>query len=231
MKWLKSCRVCGSPATVKSHLFPAALAHDIRRDEKYVIAVTPKGRERFLQSGEWSDGIVCRAHEDAFQTADDHAVTFCRAFEASATVMHPGLAVQVPNDRPDLLVRFAHAVVWRFAAAHTRLRRPLGPYMQIIEDVLFQNRDPLELVIVEPGHVLRKERTILGLSPTCVRIGPLRVVRFDIGGLAFILKTDQRPFPYPLSLFHAQADPMTVLMQDPVDIRHNPAFRIKGTPS
>lgn len=225
---MKRCMVCGAAPTVRAHLFPRALSHDIRRDAHHVIAVGLNNpRTRFLQSGQWSDRIVCRVHEDVFGTIDDYAVTFCRTFEQRFTVLAWGMAVTVPNPRPDLLVMFAHAVVWRHAAdllARGR-RHWLGPYFQIIEDALFRGGPALDMFVIEPGNVSQGKRVIMGVHPCPSYMGPLNLTRFEIGGLGFMLKTDQRPFPPEIALFAGRRDPLRVLTMDAVEIAHNPTFR------
>lgn len=219
------CRICGSTETVRSHLFPRALHRDIRKDAKHVVGVKP-GQERvsYLQSGEWSDRILCAAHEAQLGESDDYAIRFCRAFLDRGQPIGNGQAVRIANPQPRKLVVFAHAVVWRHAAAHKYLERSLGPYMDLIQAALFETGALLELIVVEPGHQHRGERTLLGVCPVVTRTQGVRCVRFDIGGLGFILKTDQRLFPYPLRLFKVDSDPTIILIMDPVEITQNRFF-------
>lgn len=190
-----------------------------------MIGVTP-GRERvsYLQSGEWSDRILCATHEAQLGDADDYAIRFCRTFLDRAQPIGNGQAVRIANPQPRKLIVFAHAVIWRHAAAHRYLERSLGPYMERIHAALFEAGVLLELLVVDPGHQHRGERTLLGVCPDVTKTQGVRCVRFDIGGLGFILKTDQRPFPYPLRLFTADSDPATILMMDPVEITQNRFF-------
>jgi hypothetical protein len=225
---MKRCMVCGEEPTVKAHLFPRALMHDIRADETHVVGVKlnhPK--PRFYQSGEWSDRIVCRVHEDVFGAADDYAVTFCRTFEQKAQSISRGDVIAVPNPRPDLLITFAHAVVWRHAAALIGRDRKhwLGPYFDRIGASLFHGEQPLQVAVLEPGNTIRGQRAFIGVHPCPVRMEEARLTRFEIGGLAFLLKTDQRRWPNPFDLFDADRDPLRVLAMDAQEVSSNPSFR------
>ena len=132
------------------------------------------------------------------------------------------------NSRPELLIRFAHAVVWRHAAALLgRGRRHwLGPYFDRIGAALFDGGSMLRVAVLEPGNTSGGERTLIGVHPCPVRMGDLRLTRFEIGGLAFLLKTDQRPWPHPFGLFDAERDPLRVLAMDAQEVATNPSFRL-----
>lgn len=222
----KRCRICGSAPTIRAHLFPRALQHDIRGDSKHVVAIMPAWeRQKFLQSGEWSDRILCEEHEKVALPWDDYAIDFCRTLEEKAGRFGETSSVLVPNPRASDLIMFAHVVTWRHAAVHTSIERQLGPYFGRIQAAIFDSAPPLELVVVEPGHISGGRRAQLGMCPTKGQIHGVNVFRFDIGGLAFILKTDQRPFSWPLREFTAMRDPLLVLLQDPVEVSENPIFR------
>lgn len=65
----------------------------------------------------------------------------------------------------------------------------------------------------------------LGVIPTTGTLSGVRIVRFDIGGLCFILKVDKRPFHPVFAGFDASRDPIEILIQDPVEVLSNPLIR------
>ena len=225
----KRCRVCGSNATVRSHLFPRALSHDIRGSAKHVVTLTPSALgPKFHQSGEWSDRILCREHEEVAHSAEKYAIAFCRRFNDAVAALGRPLSVDVSNPEPSFLVLFAHIVVWRHAAAWPHLERSLGPYFSRIQETIFEAADPLEVMVMDPGHVRSGERALLGLCPSKIVVGSRRGYRFDIGGLSFILKTDKRPYQWPLGgELLANNNPIRVLLHDPVEVHKNPQL-IRG---
>src|SRR5215469_18157516 len=87
-----ACRVCGSSATIEAHLFPRALAHDIRGHHKqlFVGAASTPGR-RIVQAGLFDRGILCSAHEAALGLYDDYGIDFCRNFKTSCHHLAPNI--------------------------------------------------------------------------------------------------------------------------------------------
>jgi hypothetical protein len=213
---------------VRAHLFPRALQHDIRRGAKHLVRVGfDDPRPRPSQSGDWRDDILCAEHEAALGEADRYGIEFARSYGERGTLFASGKAVLVANERPDLLRRFIHAVVWRHTAAliagggvHW-----LGPYHDRIGEVLFKGRYPLEGYIIDPSYHSQGQPTQVGLNPCPALMGNLRLTRFDIGGLGFHLKTDARPFPQFMARTALHHDPLLVVTFEPTEISADPHFR------
>lgn len=194
---MKCCLVCGSTDMAKSHLMPRALIHDIRAEAKHAIVVTrDRGSARQSQSGEWRDDILCKAHEAALSTADDYGIRFCRRIVPSAPVIDD-IARRVVNKHPDRLIRFVHAVVWRYSAANRQAGRPLrlGPYFDRIQAHLFANGPALEGFVTEPNIALEGRLIRLATDPAHGWLDGRRFMAFYVGGLQFALKVDNRPMP------------------------------------
>lgn len=181
---------------------------------------------KFHQSGEWSDKILCSVHEELPHDWEDYAIGFARRYrEASKNIGRP-LSVSVSNPKPTALVMFAHIVVWRHAAAYPTIERMLGPYFVRIQDAVFSGHAPLDVVVVEPGHMRNGKRAQIGLCPSKGTLAGRRIIRFEVGGLGFILKTDKRPFEWPLNdHYSAAVDPVVILLEDPVEITANTRIR------
>jgi hypothetical protein len=144
---LGSCVVCGASPTVKVHMVPRALMMDVRGDEK---ALRESNRLKpgwaFRQNGQWDDSFLCAGHEKAFGTADDYAVRFCRNL-STAIADHPSAhAHRVPNPKPELLIRFIYATIWRtvMAPRNAIFGANLGRYEIELRSALFEG-GPLNL--------------------------------------------------------------------------------------
>lgn len=225
MRPAKACHVCGNTDTVRAHLFPRALQHDIRKEAKHVLRIgAGDARPRALQSGDWRDDILCAQHEAALGEADKYGVEFCRSIDRESMIHTEGKAIAVPNPSPSLLIRFVHAVIWRHAAALDARGKGhwLGPYHRRIQEVVFGGRAPLDGYASHPGHMSNGHPVLLGLNPCPLRMGNLRLVRFDIGGLSFHLKTDNRSFGSEFRFAALERDPLVIVTMPPVDIGENP---------
>lgn len=226
-----SCVVCGRSPTVRAHLFPKALVHRIRGNEKNVTGgdrIRPG--IKLTQSGEWDDSILCEEHEGAFATADDYMARFCRRFEKGATLSPSGNSYNAPNPRPDLLLRFAAATTWRHVVSkHGNSHGlDLGPYRQIIERHLFDGAElPLEALIGRSTILdLNGNRIEIGLAPHKSKLLHWNIWHFTIAGFDFYLKTDKRPFPSQWKEFLANDnDPITLPLIDPRRLHEVPMFQ------
>lgn len=225
------CVVCGGSPTVRSHLFPRALVHRLRGNEKTIIeGDRARPGYRLSQSGLWDDNIVCAKHEGAFSTADDYIVRFTRKFERVAILSDTRKSYRVPNPRPDLLTRFAAATIWRHAVSKHGFSHglELGPYRQIIERHLFADV-PLSLeMLVGRSNLIEPSgtRVEIGLAPYKKRLLRWTIWHFSIGGFDFYVKTDQRRFPREWQDFLANDnDPLTLPLIDPLRLDDVPMFQ------
>lgn len=227
---LSSCIVCGASPTVKAHMAPRALMKDLRGDEKALREANHlEPGWVFRQSGQWDDSFLCAEHEKAFATADDYAVRFYRKLSA-AIADHPSAhAHRVPNPKPELLIRFIYATIWRTAMAprNAKFGTNLGRYEIELRRALFEG-GPLNLpaLLGISNPVLPDGSAAgFGLLPYRNKILGTNTWCFTIGRLNVHLKTDRRSWPGTLGEFLADNDPAYLIMQDAVDITTAPALR------
>jgi len=220
--------VCGTANTVKSHLVPRALIHDIRKTANHVISLNVGAASpRFRQSGEWRSDILCADHEASLQRSDDYAVEFCRDRYPRGRLLADGEVVIVDNADPPALVKFAHSAVWRYLAADIREGKHqfLGPYFKVIEDAVFSDGPPLPSFLIDPQHVLGGRPLRLAMSPVRHRVENVNLVRFEVGGLAWLIVTDKRPPPAWFGPSALERDQILVARRDPTEFLSQPGFR------
>lgn len=111
------CLVCGASPTVKTHLAPRALFHDMRGDHPRLYEGSAEGDGiRWPQSGHWDDRLLCLEHEAALHASDDYAVEFIRNFERDSLRRLDGLWM-VPRSDARLISHFAVSVLWRYSVS------------------------------------------------------------------------------------------------------------------
>jgi hypothetical protein len=192
------CIVCGATPTVKSHIIPRALFHDMKRPGQQFIASRPDEPGYVIpQSGAWDDSLLCARHERELGRPDNYGVRFCRRFAALCKV-DPMKAV-VENRTPSLLVDFAASCVWRMAASRTGHKPELwlGPYAKRLQNSLFGNAhyEP-KLLVSRHAFQIERGRTLnMGLLPFRYKEEGIRFWRFSVCGLIFDLKLDGRRAP------------------------------------
>ena len=192
------CLICAAPKTVKSHLFPRALVHDIRDQDKHVwVASTEQWGKKFHQSGEIDDAILCRQHEAETADADKYGVSFCRNFSKDAERAFNGHGFWVPNPKPQKLVSFACGIVWRHVVSrHGReFGYSLGRHEPVLSATMFGQVTNGQ----EPLLVLGRVRTTIGgrtlplaMPPHPIRYQQSRIWRFCIADFIFDLVVDSR---------------------------------------
>ena len=99
------CIICGDTA-ISAHLYPRALAHDMRAGHKHILvgSFAAPGR-RIVQSGLVDEGILCAKHDNILGVYDTYGIQFCRSFASMATPTRPG-HWRVPNVGSDKLQVF-----------------------------------------------------------------------------------------------------------------------------
>lgn len=191
------CLVCAKGPTVKSHIFPRALMHDLRAEGAFVHQIVDgSSGTKYLQSGPFDDGILCSEHESAMQSADKYAVEFCR--RVRATLPQFDGDNYVPNPKPKLLVRFAYQTIWRFCASgHGRELQTLGPYEPEIRSAIFEGGDSSIPMLIARNHLLGFDglESTIAIAPFPIRLAGIRAWLFAVGGVHFYVKLDRRPFP------------------------------------
>jgi hypothetical protein len=199
-----ACRVCGRGPTIDAHLFPRALAHDLRGEEKHLFvgAAAAPGR-RIVQAGLFDPRILCATHEGALGAYDDYGIEFCRSFQSKC--QHPARNIwRVHDVDGDLLTKFWLAILWRFGVSQLReasLVR-LGPFEDRLRDILFSNApcsaEPAILMVRYRSHVLRPENICLPPYATDFPIlssGRRRAYSMSVAGFQVLVKVDSQPLP------------------------------------
>ena len=218
----RGCLVCGNKATVKSHIFPRALMHDLRGDDPHLYeALDSKTGTRFLQSGPWDRNILCSAHEAITARPDDYAVEFCRSVVQS--IHQNGHDGFIQNSNPSLLARFSYQCIWRFAASQGgRGLEALGRYAGIIQSSVFEEGPCTLPFLIARNHLrtpIGSEATI-AIAPFPIRFGDIRAWLFTVSGLQFYVKLDRRPFPADGESFSAHDAKSVRLFQLPPRMAH-----------
>ena len=195
---VRACVVCGGGPTVKSHLIPRAIFHDMKRPDNPFIGNRRDGTGYVdLQSGFLDRSLLCAAHEAMLGTADKYGVELCRSFlqQVAAGADYP----RVANPKPELLVDFAKACVWRSAASRTAgvPSKWLGPYARRIEDSIFGTTVFRPLLLVSRLAYVNGngEKLNMGAPPHRYQEEGINFWRFIAGGLIFDLKLDNRSAP------------------------------------
>lgn len=191
---------------------------DIKADAAHLLAGV-RNRDGVLlsQNGQWDDTFLCEGHERCVGAADDYAVRFIRRKLPAAKARRDGGMILVENPKPDQLLHFAYAVVWRHCVSeHGRSHGlMLGDYEKKIRDALL-SKGPyeLELLVGFNPVTVKGEWIQLALAPYREKM-PLRtalnVWHFAVGGLDFYLKTDARLFPVAFRPYLANGNNPLVL--------------------
>lgn len=194
-----SCAVCGSTPTVKSHIIPRALAHDLRGDGKHLVSgEIDRPGIRYLQSGRWDGYILCGVHEGRLTRYDDYGVEFIRNFRNLPSVFKRGDHFALTNSSPADLQRFLLAVIWRKNLSNQARGQPcgLGPYAQAISNTLFAGEEiespalTFQSVIAIDG-----ERTPIATEPYKVKLAGFNAWYCGFGWLDAVVKLDKRNWP------------------------------------
>lgn len=217
------CLVCGDTNTVKSHIFPRALMHDLRGSDSFLHEVLDsKAGTRFLQSGPWDRNILCDKHEAVTSRPDEYAVKFCRAVIRS--IDQNGYDGFISNPQPNLLARFSYQCIWRFAASQDgRGLAALGRYAEILQRAVFED-GPCALSFLIARNNLRTPigtEATMAIAPFPTRLGNVRTWLFSVSGLQFYVKLDRQPFPVGGESHSAHASTSVRLFQLPAQLAHN----------
>lgn len=221
------CLICGDTDTVKSHIIPRALFR-IAKGAKPKVLRTRRGDNGWeeSQSGFFDDRLLCAKHESRLGRFDDYAARFCRAFHSQAERRIP--VFTIPNPRPDLLVGFACATVWRMAASRSELKpeRMLGPYAKFLAGLLFEGVpfDPL-LLLSRSAYQLRGQPLEMNVLPVRHTELDRRFWRFIACGIIFDLKLDARPAPAAMAVLAVNAQTEVTFCEDfPQDAMRTPGL-------
>ncbi len=138
-----SCLICGEPRTVESHLVPRALYRDVAGDGQHGFEANRfSPGVTFQAKGLFDRNILCREHEDRLNAADTYGVDFIRGFHERGRLIVKGNIWEVPNPRPDLLLKFVAACIWRRGVSKVKradANLELGPAEPRLQGLLFGN--------------------------------------------------------------------------------------------
>lgn len=222
------CVICGDEKTVEAHLLSRAFIHDLRKGAgaKHVIEVDgDRPGVRFHQSGAFDPDLLCYTHEQAAGLGEDYSIRWVRSARKQVA-SQPSNEWTVPNAKPDYLLRFTYAAVWK--AAVTTLNGPstgsLGPYEKILRDAIFFGGPLcLDLLVGVSGSTVQGQALDIVISPYATRLDRWRVWHFAIGPIIFYLKTDKRPWPADFRPYLANGNDRIILAEAPSrDIRNKP---------
>jgi hypothetical protein len=212
------------------HVFPRALMLDLRSTGKHLFEGN-SGRVgvRFSQNGAWDDRVLCKDHEDVCGAGDEYAIELSRRLTRDA-IRTPTGAYSIRNPRPDLLVRFVYATVWKrvISADGRSCNLSLGTFRQTIEEHLFRNGAATLPAIVARANLVSSDGSAaaVAIPPYRQRLGNWNVWHFQVGGLDMYLKTDRRPFPAHFTPYLANDnDPLVLLQIDPLRLDRVPILR------
>jgi hypothetical protein len=190
------CVICGRSEPVKSHLFPAAIAKDIRGEEKsLLIGSKDHDGRNFSQSGTW-ERMLCADHENEIHDYENYAIRFVREFKLTEVERSSGLFVR-QNVDTCALVRFACSILWRF---HTSIsveasRTYLPEWEPDLRAVTFDrdmNRAPDVIIGAHSDQLIPSN--LFAYPPHRAQLGNRAVWQFVVHGIIFAVKLDRRPY-------------------------------------
>jgi hypothetical protein len=224
-----SCAVCGTSPTVKSHIIPRAIAHDLRGTSKHLVSgELDRTGVKFLQSGRWDPHILCKEHEASLSAFDDYGVQFVRSFRSdSIPVGKKGFEVENPNPRH--LQMFLLSLIWRKDLSNRAKGQhsQLGPYARNIEKALFEDggMESPALIFQSPTSVAGK-RTPIAVEPFKVKLQNTNSWLCGLGWIDAAVKLDRRHWPREWAQFDAtKTKPARIVAMDTIDILNNPSLR------
>lgn len=194
----RGCRICGVVDSTRSHLIPAALAHDAKGGSPNLIMGTRfADGTNTTQSGIWDDDILCFDHEAMLSGADRAGIELTRFMRDEYLIIKPDSLV-IEGANADQLVRFAAAVVWRCSVSDR-----FGVHQfnvgaaaeRKLADILFRDVPIGDFPKVNIRGIKSALPHVDGLIhfPKLHRPQKGRVVRFIVGTLLFIVDVGSKP--------------------------------------
>lgn len=156
------CRICGDPATIEAHVIPRALYRRLAGNKQHAMEGSLfRTGTRYQAKGVFDADLLCALHERMLATADDYGMRFLHHFETAGRVGIRGNVWLVPNPKPDLLVRFVAACIWRrgvSAIGRETAELDLGPAEPKLRAMLFEGGTRFQ----PPLMVIRRTYTSQG---------------------------------------------------------------------
>lgn len=225
------CLICSEPATVKSHLTPKAFTFDVRGTETraYEGSLAFDGT-RFTQAGTFDKTILCDVHEQMLRDCDDYAVDWVRQLPIDLLASDSGKVLDVPNPRPDLLLKFVCSHVWRHAVSpqNSDFDMDLGPWEWQLRQLIFGSGSSYNPTF----HIFRQRWTNEGKELSELLIPPHRIPsqgrrrwEFDLGGLLWVLRLNERHVDRKLEALKANdSNPVKILVLDDRELIKRPGL-------
>lgn len=151
-----------------------------------------------MQSGAFSDHILCEKHEGLTAKVDKYAVEFVRRVNTEWRARGGGDTLEISNPQPELIRRFALLTIWREVASRHEKGLSLGPYADQMSDYIFNDGHALEwpVVVQRTNFTLPGQEAIdFALHPFRIRFADRSAWTFTVAGVAFIIVSDQRGIP------------------------------------
>lgn len=217
------CAVCGAQPTVKSHIIPRGLAHDLRGDSKHLIggSIFRPGIS-LPQSGRWDSKILCAQHEAALTVYDDYGIRFVRAFRAAPFDGRDRVTI-LPNPIPSHLQLFFLAMIWRKDLSNQVMGETskLGPYAEKIAASLFEGRlINAPVVLMRSPTSINDQRISIFVEPHRAKFGIWNAWKCDLGWIGGIVILDRRPVSADWQyLDGSRSERVEVVNMDMIDIR------------
>lgn len=223
------CLICSNPATVKSHLTPRAFIFDVRGTETraYQGSLAYSGT-RYTQAGIFDKTILCDVHEQMLKDCDDYAVKWVRQLPIDLLASDCGTVLDIPNPRPDLLLKFVCSHVWRHAVSQQNhdFDMDLGPWEGELRQLIFGSGSSYNPTF----HIFRQRWKSEGKELKELLIPPHRIPgqgrrrwEFDLGGLLWVLRLNERHVVQELEALKANdSNPVKILVLDDREIIQRP---------
>lgn len=198
---LRQCRVCGSESTINAHLFPRALMHDLKADQKnlFVGSVLAPGRS-IVQAGSSDTGILCAEHDGVLGAYDRYGTEFCRSFGTKSQHVIPDVWELYDVDT-EALVKFWLAILWRcsISSLPQTANLMLGHYEDQLQAMLFGTAvcslEPAITILRYRSRSIPPENVCFMPYPTAFPGSSIRHEAYGVAvaGLHAFIKVDSAP--------------------------------------
>lgn len=196
------CVVCGDQATIQAHIIPRALYRRLAGSDQHAMegSLFRQGT-RYQAKGLFDPDLLCATHEKMLASADDYGLRFMDHFEKKGRPGFGGSVWFVPNPKPDLLVRFVAACIWRRGVSNVRREQAdldLGPAESRLRAMLFEDETRYQ----PPLMVIRRTYTSQGQHLREIMLEPCKGYGFGDNtwfffalGCEFVMKLN--PYSHP----------------------------------
>jgi len=196
------CKICGEPATIQAHIVPRALYRRVAGSEQHAVQGSLfRHGTRYQAKGLFDPDLLCATHEAMLATADDYGLRFLHRFENEGYLGIRDNVWFVPNSKPDLLIRFVAACIWRRGVSTIEREQAdldLGAAEAKLRGLLFDGQSSYQ----PPLMVIRRSYTSQGQDLREIMFEPCKGFGFGDNtwhffalGCEFVMKLN--PYSYP----------------------------------